>query len=184
MTIYYVYADLRKDGTPYYIGKGSGNRAWVNHRIGSKGVHTPPDNRITIIESNLSSIGAFALERRMVRWYGRKDIETGILLNRTDGGEGLDGAIRTEDWKARIGQGNRNKIRTELHKDKLREARKKQVISVETANKIKDTLTGRPRPIVECPHCNATGGIGAMYRWHFSNCKVTEISRGASYPKS
>lgn len=35
----------------------------------------------------------------------------------------------------------------------------------------------KPKPIVSCPHCNATGGISAMARWHFDNCKsliVTE----------
>lgn len=88
---YYIYAYLRPDGSPYYIGKGKNNRAW--DKTMHKHTHTPSRERIVIMEDNLTEIGALALERFYIRWYGRKDNDTGILRNLTDGGEGVSGRI-------------------------------------------------------------------------------------------
>ena len=84
--MYYTYAYLREDRTPYYVGKGKGTRAYRKDRVGVK----PPNNknRILILKKDITEEEAFKHEKYMIAVFGRKDLGTGILHNRTDGGEG------------------------------------------------------------------------------------------------
>jgi len=94
MNNYYTYAYLREDGTPYYIGKGKGNRAYIKHwRSKTKGGYfAPPEkDRILILKKNLTEEKAYRHETYMISILGRKDLGTGILRNMSDGGKGGKG---------------------------------------------------------------------------------------------
>lgn len=142
MSIYYVYAYLRNDGSPYYIGKGKGNRAFVK-----RGTHNPPkESRLNIfLDKNLTEEQAFILEKEYIAILGRKNNGTGILRNLTDGGEGPSGyrCKRTEEQrKAR--SGNLNPFYGKLHSQEtiniIKEKRKLQKFSKETREKFKNKV--------------------------------------------
>ena len=64
MNKYYTYAFLREDGTPYYVGKGSGHRCYKNTGRAIKG---PKDkSRIIKLKQNLTEEQAFTHEVYMI----------------------------------------------------------------------------------------------------------------------
>lgn len=137
MKEFYVYAYLRTDGSPYYIGKGKGNRAYNQHL---SHIRVPKDkNRIKILYETIDENDAWNKEKELIFIYGRKDKGTGILRNLTDGGEGATGRILSEEHKRKIGQSNSISLKgntpwnkgktgtiTPEHKEKMVEALRKK----------------------------------------------------------
>jgi hypothetical protein len=109
---FYSYLWLRSDGTPYYVGKGHGTRAFTNR---SHGVHCPQVSRILIF-SMRSEGEAFESEIALIELFGRKDLGTGCLRNRTNGGEGVSGYHHTLGNKQKIGRASAGRKATLGHR--------------------------------------------------------------------
>jgi hypothetical protein len=155
---YYTYAYLRKDGTPYYIGKGRGKRAFSKARRNSP----PPQERILFLKKNLTEEEAFRHEVYMIAVFGRKDLGTGILRNLTDGGEGASGKVVSEETRAKTrGKKRPPEVGEKIRQAKLGKKRDPETIrkmsegrkgkgcrpcSEETKKKIGDANRGRSRP--------------------------------------
>ena len=112
MKNFYTYAYLREDGTPYYIGKGTGSRVYDKRRT----INKPKADKILFLKRNLTEEEAFKHETYMISVFGRKDIGTGILRNHTNGGEGASGRVLTQEHKDRISSANKGKKRNDIFK--------------------------------------------------------------------
>jgi hypothetical protein len=123
--MYYTYAYLRKNGTPYYIGKGKGQRINQYHkRTGNKSIPLPELKRRIKLKQNLTEEEAFKYEKYMIFVFGRKDLGTGVLLNMNDGGGG-SGAKGEKNYfygKSQYGGWNKGISPSEEVKKKIKQS--------------------------------------------------------------
>ena len=101
----YVYCYLRKEElTPYYIGVGTtAYRPFQDHNCALPSY----DALIRVMKSGLTWDEAAEWEQFYINRYGRKNNNTGILENLTDGGEGVKGLVVTEEHARKIADANR-----------------------------------------------------------------------------
>lgn len=112
--IYYIYVYLREDGSPYYVGKGCNGR-WNNSLHNCE---VPPPDRVIFPITQTTEEWAFFMEMKLIDDWGRLDDGTGILENKTDGGDAPPKNSKDKD------QTIRQQKRREFYKrnpDKLKE---------------------------------------------------------------
>ena len=100
----YVYCYLREDGTPYYVGMSAdprGLRPFSRHSSTAKPPRKNPE-RVRPLRTGLTRQEAEDWEKFYINRYGRKDLQTGILGNRTDGGDGGSGVVYSQERKEKL----------------------------------------------------------------------------------
>jgi hypothetical protein len=141
---FYTYAYLRADRTPYYIGKGQGKRLYQK---GKGEVYPPKDkSRIIFLKQNLTEEEAFEHEEYMIAVFGRKDLGTGILRNKTNGGEGSSGVIQSKETRRKLSEAKKGENNYWYGKRKEQHPRYGIKHSEETKRKQSESMKGENNP--------------------------------------
>jgi hypothetical protein len=165
---YYTYAYLRKDGTPYYIGKGKGYR--IYEKFNRKSLPPKDKSRIIFLKKNLTEEEAFKHEIYMIAVFGRKDLGTGILRNLTYGGEGCSGLIPSEEHRKKISISNKGRIMSEENRQKISTMMKNRVRRPHT-EKTKQKMSESHKGLVFTDNHKANLSSSAKGRKHTEETK-------------
>jgi hypothetical protein len=119
-----VYRHRRLDTYEvFYVGIGGNKYRPLNKNNRTeywKRIVNKAGYQVEILAENLSWEDAADLEKLLISEYGRKDLETGILINMTDGGEGTLGRKLSKATKNKISKSNTGKKYSQEHIQKLK----------------------------------------------------------------
>lgn len=98
----------------------------------------------------------------------------------------MKGKKHSEESKNKIKEARAKQVITEEHKRKISESNKGRKGPMkgkthleETKKKISESNKGRTFEQVECPHCHKIGPKPQMHQWHFDNCKHKDRTKCA-----
>lgn len=126
-TRFYVYLHCKPNGEIFYVGKGSGKRAWSKNKRGQHWLNIVNKHGLNVVihTNGLTEKEAFDLEVLLIKEY-RKIYK---LANIADGGGGVSGS-----------HANLGVPKSEAHKEKLRQAHLGKKHSYETIEKQRAAL--------------------------------------------
>jgi hypothetical protein len=137
---------------PFYVGIGSDSSEFYKRANNKtkrneywKKIVEKSGYRVDILVDGLTRSEALEKEIEFIKIYGRVNINTGILCNLTDGGEGTLGSVRTPEQRAKLkgvmGMWMVGKKHTLETKRKM--SIRSSNISEETRKKLSETSKGR-----------------------------------------
>jgi len=156
-----LYRHIKPCGETFYIGVGNDIRPYTKSDRSEFWwkVVNKYGYEIQILKRDLTKEEAYKLEIILIAWYGRKNLNKGPLVNLTDGGDGSNNVIVSEETKeklriARIGythsdetkfkisNSHKGKIISEETKHKMSKSAKKKIVTKEHYNKLHGNQKG------------------------------------------
>lgn len=146
--MFYVYKLIDpRDNLPFYVGKGKARRSRVHFNPSSKGQNPYKDAVIDNIRADGLDVvvehikcadegEALALEQALIFELGRRDLNTGILTNLQNGGEGagsgrvLSITTRTKQAQAHMGRPKSEASKALIAKSHARGGRSSSVVQI------------------------------------------------------
>jgi hypothetical protein len=142
---FYVYLHRRaSDGLVFYVGKGTGPRAWVWQNRNPYWANTKAKHglEVEIAVCGLGEDEAFAHEKRLI---AKLSNEGHPLTNLTMGGEGMSGYTYTDEHRRKISDAAKGRVRSEAEVEKWRASRAGWKHSEETKAKLSAIGAGKKR---------------------------------------
>lgn len=142
--LFYVYVWRDADGQPFYVGKGKGSRAYSTKSRSKefKAVHASGGCAVEIVDWFVHESQAHAFEVALIERFGRRQFG-GQLVNKTDGGEGAVGSVRSDETRAKISRALRGRIFDAEWLAKIVDANRGRVVSDEHRAKLSEAGLGR-----------------------------------------
>lgn len=152
----YIYYDPSRNNEPIYVGKGTGNRAYVHWSKNGKWkkIKSPfiqrlqhmynngIDPTIKFLCKNVDEEYALFMEIEAIALYGRKDLGKGSLLNLTDGGENPPNH-KGKKWTESRRNNHMSKSGDIQVRTKISDSLKGHNVSDETKEKMRNAKLGK-----------------------------------------
>jgi len=133
MNKFCIYQHIRLDTNKvFYIGIGDIKRPYSKYQrnIYWKNITNKTDYEIQILKSDLCWEEACELEVILISYFGRKDLNEGLLCNMTDGGDGCKNLKHSKLSKSKMSKSHKGKKLSKESILKRTEKQYKQIIDL------------------------------------------------------